>query len=399
MPILDLQRRLREAGRIRIGQQVASSNGKKRPAKLERFRLTSADKVAIDAAAALYGGEPHLWADAPIGEQYEIFTETNTMPVIIPPAAAALSQWWELWSGGGCTRRCDGEREVLSEQPCVCNTEEDDRQCKPTTRLNVILRDLPGLGVWRLETHGFNAATELAGTVEICMAAASRGQLLPAVLRLEQRQVKRIVDGKATTRNFAVPTLDIALAPTAIGVVLGHPAIDTPAPAELPATTGPAWQPVPPPAELTPAEGFAAIVEQAKGEAVADQIRQPRPPEPKRPPAKNAAEPIRPTGLRPRGAPAPDTNDTGPAAITDAQNKQMRALYSGLKITDADEQRHISALIVGVDVASHNDLTTEQASKLIDRLKALATGKWEFVLDSDATVVGTRAAQPPETAA
>ena len=40
MAIVDLQRRLQEIGRIRIGQQV-KSNGKSRPAKLDRFRLTS----------------------------------------------------------------------------------------------------------------------------------------------------------------------------------------------------------------------------------------------------------------------------------------------------------------------------------------------------------------------
>src|SRR4051794_29621754 len=61
VPIIDLQRRLREIGRIRIGQQVPITNpkpgskAKTRPVKLETFRLTSRDQRVIDAAAALYG--------------------------------------------------------------------------------------------------------------------------------------------------------------------------------------------------------------------------------------------------------------------------------------------------------------------------------------------------------
>jgi hypothetical protein len=383
MPILDLQRRLREAGRIRIGQQVPTSNGKKRPAKLNRFRLTTADRQTLEAAAALYGGQVQRWEGAPVGEQYELYTDTASLPVIVPPAATALSAWYELWSGGGCVRRCDGERELLSEQPCVCAT-EDERQCKPTTRLNVILRDLPGLGVWRLETHGWYAATELAGTVEICQAAASRGQLLPAVLRLEQRQVKRIVNGRSETRNFAVPTLDIALAPTALGVVLGHqPAsIGHEAAGELAASA--TWQPIPP-AELS------------AGPSVADQITDPKPTPRKR--VKNAAEPIPSTGLKPRTAvdvalmhdPEPEQADPTPT-ITDAQMKKLRATYGDLGVKTAADMKHISSLILGEQIASHSNLTVEEASHLIDRLDAINTGAWEFVIDTDGTVIGTRAA-------
>ena len=115
MAILTLQRRLREAGRIRIGQQVKAANGKTRPAKLDAFRLTSADKVAMDAAATLYGGEVKEWDGAPIGKMWELFTAANSLPVVIPPAATAFSQFYEAWSGGGCTRRCDGERELLTD--------------------------------------------------------------------------------------------------------------------------------------------------------------------------------------------------------------------------------------------------------------------------------------------
>ncbi len=45
--IIDLQRRLREVGRIRIGEKVATSNGRSRPSKLSTFRFTSRDRQVI----------------------------------------------------------------------------------------------------------------------------------------------------------------------------------------------------------------------------------------------------------------------------------------------------------------------------------------------------------------
>src|SRR5579875_1118177 len=124
MSILDLQKRLHEDGRIRIGQQVAMGNGKKRPAKLDRFRFTSQSKRAIETVALLYGGAVQQWADAPMGEQWEVVTEVTEFPVVLGPETISFSQAYELWSGGGCKRRCDGERETISDGPCLCDPEK-----------------------------------------------------------------------------------------------------------------------------------------------------------------------------------------------------------------------------------------------------------------------------------
>jgi Recombination directionality factor-like len=219
-PIVDIQRQLVELGRIRTGDQVEFQDGsgttKRRPRKLETFRLTSASRELVAAAAALYGGEPRAW-----GDQWEVVVTAESIPVMLPPGQA-LSQWYELWSGGGCQRRCDGARQVLVDEPCVCPPDKAERAqlasrgaaCKPTTRVNLILPELPGLGVWRIESHGYYAAMELAGAAEYLSMATSVGHRIPARLRLVKRQVKRPTigkDGKATvqTRNFAVPTIDL----------------------------------------------------------------------------------------------------------------------------------------------------------------------------------------------
>ena len=220
MPILDLQRRLVELGRIRTGDQVEyqdeAGKTKTRPRRLDTFRLTSASKELVDEAAHLYGGRVAAW-----GEQWEVVIGGQTLPIMLPPGEA-LSQWNEMWSAGGCARRCNGEREMLSDKPCMCPADPAERRelaakgqaCKPTTRLNVILPELHGLGVWRLELGGYYAAVELAGAAEYLSMATSVGHRIPAHLRIVKRSVKRPgKDGKPQTRNFSVPTIDIDVRP------------------------------------------------------------------------------------------------------------------------------------------------------------------------------------------
>jgi len=209
-PILDLQQRLQEVGRIRMGEKVATKSGGKRPGRLAHFRLTSRDATRLEAAAAVYGGTVQPWAER--AGEHELYTEADQLRVIIIPGQA-LSQWWELWSGGGCTRRCDGFHEVLSDGPCLCKAEYDDKAdqatnekaCKATTRLAVLLPDVPGIGHWRLETHSYYAAVELAAANHLIEEATRRGALLPARLRIDQR--KKVAGG--TTTPYPVPVLDL----------------------------------------------------------------------------------------------------------------------------------------------------------------------------------------------
>lgn len=220
MPLIDLQVRLRELGRIRTGVTVEaeSQGGKKfrRPEKLATFRLTSPSRPLIDAAAEIYGpGEVVPW-DSPAGAQWELITKVDVLPIVIP-SGEALSQWYEMWKAGGCERRCDGRTETLSDGPCLCPADPAERRelaakivpeaCKPTTRLNVVLPDLPDLGVWRLESHGYYAAVELAGAAQFLAMASARGMNIPARLRLEQREKK--VPGQRTNR-YAVPVIEFA---------------------------------------------------------------------------------------------------------------------------------------------------------------------------------------------
>ncbi len=216
MPLIDVEVRLRELGRIRTGVTIeGEKDGKKfrRPEKLSTFRLTSPSASLIAAAKEQYGGDVQPW-ESPAGPQWELVTTVDSFPIVIP-AGESLSQWYELWSAGGCQRRCDGRTETLSDSPCLCPADPAERRelaaqrtpqaCKPTTRLNVVLPDLPDLGVWRLESHGYYAAVELAGAAQFLAMASSSGMNIPARLRLDQRTKK--IPGKPTN-HFAVPVIE-----------------------------------------------------------------------------------------------------------------------------------------------------------------------------------------------
>ncbi len=196
--------RLPEVGRIRLGEKKGE---KGYPAKLEAFRFTSRDRALMEIVAERFGGKVREWLSDE-GPQWQVYSDAKSLEVIVPKAELAFSQWFENWDGAVCRRRCDGHREIIGERACVCDP--DNRACLPTTRLNVMLPDIPGMGVWRVESHGFNAAAEILGTIEL--AAASGATLLPATLMLAQRSKRRIDpknSAKVVTNRFVVPVLVI----------------------------------------------------------------------------------------------------------------------------------------------------------------------------------------------
>lgn len=211
MPILSLQMRMRQLGEIRIGHVVATANGKTRPAKLDKFRFTSPSQAILTSVAESYGGTVQPWTPANGGPQeFEIYSESNRLPVIIPPMA--VTQWFERFQGSKCVARCDGVTEMKSDSPCKCDPEA--RACSITTRLNVMLRDVPPVGLWLLSTHGYYAATELPPVADLL----SRGNgHVAGWLAVEERRIVREKAGGGTeTIRFMVPTLDIDLSPAQI---------------------------------------------------------------------------------------------------------------------------------------------------------------------------------------
>lgn len=395
MSIIQLQRRIAEAGRIRIGQQVPSGRGT-RPAKLDTFRLTSPDRRRIEQAAEAFGGEVTEWT-APAGKQWQVITTSDTLEVIVPPSDLSFSQAYELWSAGGCQRRCDGVTESISEGACLCDP--DNRECDIHTRLSVMLRDLPGLGVWRLDTSGYYAAVELASAVEIIQLAAGRGALLPARLRLEQRSVKRGADGKVQTLRFAVPVLDIEITPAQLLAGGLQPLQLAEATAERPkltpvpqlATSAPsiAEQSAPPPerprrsnaAPEIPSSGRSRSARAAAPEAGTDEL-------------EASESPVADPPARPRKA-------AKAAASEDDPEYWMKRVHAAAKERGIDHAglRLIAAAVLGIepgdiDAFSSKDLVADEFREVDNLLRSLPdtiTGSGPTDLDATSTWVWPRA--------
>jgi len=229
--LADLQAQQVEVGRIRLGtsEKARSARGREynKPVKLERFRLTSRSQQLIIEAAKVYGGEPQPWQPEHGAQQWEVIIERQSLAVIVPPDPC--SQFYEQWVAGKCTRRCNGVRELLTEQPCPCGPDPGDKKaqgCKPTTRVSLMLAELPGIGIWRLESRGYHAATELPAVVDLLTQA---GGNLPARLEMEPRTAQ-IPDprdaSKTVTSEFMVPVLHVEATPaTIMGVISGRLAL------------------------------------------------------------------------------------------------------------------------------------------------------------------------------
>ncbi|MFE9127014.1 hypothetical protein ACFYOF_16615 [Streptomyces sp. NPDC007148] len=218
--IITLQRQARELGRLRTGWSVPNDDPKKRPrpVKSKTWVVSSHAEHYVQAAAEAWGGEVERWQPQGSGApQFRVITKAEQIDALLPPGDP-LSQFNEMWNRGGCQRRCDGETEQLSRRPCLCMAEygeewhllrqdqyRKDKVCAATSRLNVVLPDMPDVGVWRAETHSFYAANEMAGTVDMVLSGTGGKGLVPVTLRIEPRT--RIAGGQ--TKHFPVVVVEV----------------------------------------------------------------------------------------------------------------------------------------------------------------------------------------------
>lgn len=201
--ILTLQRQAAELGRLRTGFYDSG-----RPQRSETWILTSHEREYVQVAADLWGGTVTEWK--PLNgsiKQWRVITGAVSLDAILP-SGDPLNQYNEMWSGGGCQRRCDGITEKLSRKPCICLAQHGEdwyllpkgKVCSATTRLNVLLPDMPDLGVWRAETKSFYAADSMAGQVDTVLQGTGGQGIVPVRLTIQQRQVVR----NGQTKKFPV---------------------------------------------------------------------------------------------------------------------------------------------------------------------------------------------------
>lgn len=210
VPIHELEGQLATMGRIRAGRKTRSRSGRVVPEALHTFRFTSSDESALEQVAAIYGGTVRPWSDQASPDRFELFSDASEIRVALP--RSALTQWYELWSGGGCQRRCDGVTVTLLqgagpdggeslEADCMC-AQRGEMACTMQTRLSVLLPDVRLLGTWRYDTKSAIAAGELKAAVELIEAVQLQG-IQRGVMRLVERM------GQGRRRQFTIAQLGL----------------------------------------------------------------------------------------------------------------------------------------------------------------------------------------------
>ena len=210
IPIKNLARRLPELGRLKDGVKVA---GKGQPKAIDTLRFTSQDPKALAQVAAELGGEVVPYKDPKSTDTHELITPVAETRVILPPDPLGGTPMYELYSGGGRERWCDGETcEKWRKGPdgpepfeveCEC-AEAGELTCRPTIHLSVILPFTRLGGTWRWTTHSHNAAQELPAMVDAIQSMQAKG-LTRGVLRVDSRT--QTIAG--VTRHFKVPVLGV----------------------------------------------------------------------------------------------------------------------------------------------------------------------------------------------
>lgn len=212
---LEDQRRGNKLGEIRVGTTLKNQDGSAgRPISLEKFRITTKLERIANKVADLFGGSPTPTTLRDGEKTIEVLTETADLPVTVLPREAIMVQFRELWKGGICQRRCDSIKEFISQSPCKCPADEDERRqavkdgdaCKDVTRLSLMLPDV-ALGTWRFVTGSINAALELSDSTDVLEAAKDQNIWLPATFSVRQRVEKKLENGKPTTKKFVVCSL------------------------------------------------------------------------------------------------------------------------------------------------------------------------------------------------
>lgn len=383
MAILDVQHRYRTLGRLRMGDRQGPG-GRRR---LSNWRLTSPSRALLEAAAALWGGEVGEWDEAPTeGKQFELTTTVDELPVMVPPQDVESNQWLEFWQASGVKRRCDGQMDFISGRSCICQAKGDDL-CKPSTHLLVMLPAIPDVGVWRLTTHGWNAAGEVPQTVKLLMTLVGAGGLLPAAtLGIESRTTRGTNKaGKPETRHYTVPvlrlpfTMDQVLESTGVALTPGqHGRVPLPSEASLPAD--PAFEhdqdiewgerAALPEASEVSSPAVPDGEEGASRDGVSEDVPAPEAP-PAEPEATEPQEVPTTTGPEEESPPRDSTETSGSVARATVKQKQMLGMLA-TELEMDDDQRHRAAA-----VDSFNDLTKKAAATLIDVWTKQAAAKHE----------------------
>lgn len=215
-----IEPRLPEVGRIRLGTREVTKGGKVAPKESASLIFTSESKGTLSRLCRIVGGQVTPWQDGQ--EPWRLISTVSQLAVQVPPQLMSDPSY-ELWSAAGLLRRCDGETcevpvetpdgPVIEQTPCQCSGANPE--CRPTSRLRVVIPQVPGVGVWILTTHSAIAASELAGQARLLRLGNVSG-LVPATVAIEHERTRRGREVPVLRVRFHVGLEELGALPTPI---------------------------------------------------------------------------------------------------------------------------------------------------------------------------------------
>ena len=204
-----------------MGRKVMNGNTKKMmPQKLETWRVTSPDRVALERLAEMYGGEVNPWMDdyGKATGEFEVILKTNEVAIQLWGLAKQMGYMHWNHDKKMYDRQCDGQDscwiiergekgQLRRESHCLCNAGEIAKEqdgCKLQTSLEFTVAGLPSFGGWKLTFSGANGYQEFPLAVESLLRIYGKGCL--AVLRLAKRTGP---DGNGNNVVYMVPEVDV----------------------------------------------------------------------------------------------------------------------------------------------------------------------------------------------
>lgn len=196
---LSEQRRIPRIGKIHLGvKKVSQRTGKEYPSATEYF-------VVPSEVAEVHGEKP------------------SELPIMIPVEDEEYwaSQYYRAYSqsrglvckgdGEKCRRMIDVKTGDMAsketgkvewkEMPCdgqQCIFYQR-KQCREVMNLQFLLPQVPGLGVWQIDTSSVNSIRNINSSTELIRGIIGRIRMVPLILSLEKQEVVNPDDGKKKT--------------------------------------------------------------------------------------------------------------------------------------------------------------------------------------------------------
>ena len=210
MPIAGLTDNYRfdRMGKIRLGEKRKNEKGKEYPYELSYFKLDpgTPSEEHRDALIAefkkLYGDEP---------TRIKIMFPVSDPEVIMPTYLKRYTRAGLQCKGDNVTAICMNEKaakglEVIGDANGMIEVKCDKetcpyyiaKDCKQNATLNVLLPDMPGLGVWQIITTSGNSIRNINGALAMIQAKAGHINMIPVWLERREEETVNPEAGKQT---------------------------------------------------------------------------------------------------------------------------------------------------------------------------------------------------------